>query len=166
LRKLGGGHELRRDSGICCLGDNSCRRLLAGTSTDTDTPCRPPRRCRVPHARRLARASTDMDTIAITIERQGVADLAISQRKLEATRTARTARLARAEARASDLAPLIAELRASGVTTLQGIADGFNRSSIPTPRGRGEWQAPQVRRLLVRLRFLSDKPAGADVIGQ
>ena len=95
-----------------------------------------------------------------------VADMAISQRKLEATRTARTARLARAEARATDLAPLIAELRASGVTTLQGIADGFNRSSIPTPRGRGEWQAPPVRRLLVRLRFLSDKPAGADVIGQ
>jgi hypothetical protein len=52
------------------------------------------------------------------------------------------------------------------VTTLQGIADGFNRCSIPTPRGRGEWQAPQVRRVLVRLRFLPDKPAGADVIGQ
>jgi hypothetical protein len=92
--------------------------------------------------------------------------MAISQRKLEATRTARAARVARADARATDLAPLIAELRASGVTTLQGIADALNRSGIPTPRGRGEWQAPQVRRVLVRLRFLPDKPAGADVIGQ
>jgi hypothetical protein len=80
-----------------------------------------------------------------------VADMATSERKLQATRTARAVRVARADARAADLAPLIAELRAAGVTTLQGIADGLNRSGIPTPRGRGEWQAPQVRRVLARL---------------
>jgi hypothetical protein len=77
--------------------------------------------------------------------------MATSERKLQATRTARAVRVARADARAADLAPLIAELRAAGVTTLQGIADGLNRSGIPTPRGRGEWQAPQVRRVLARL---------------
>jgi hypothetical protein len=77
--------------------------------------------------------------------------MAISQRKLEATRAARAARVARADARATDLAPLSAELRASGVTTSQGIADGLNRSGIPPPRGRGEWQPVQVSRVLARL---------------
>jgi hypothetical protein len=78
--------------------------------------------------------------------------MAISERKLEATRIARAARVARADARATDLAPLIAELRASGVTTLHGIAAALNARKIPTPRGRGEWQAPQVGRVLARLK--------------
>ena len=77
--------------------------------------------------------------------------MAISERKLEATRTARAVRVARADARATDLAPLIAEPRASGVTTLQGIAAALNARKVPTPRGRGEWQAQQVRRVLARL---------------
>src|ERR1035438_1957408 len=61
-----------------------------------------------------------------------VADMAISQRELETARTARAVRTARADARAADLAPLIAELRASGVTTLQGIAAALNARKVPT----------------------------------
>jgi hypothetical protein len=71
---------------------------------------------------------------------------------------------ARADERAADLAPIVKELQAAGVTTLRGIADGLNRSGIPTPRGRGEWQAAQVERVLVRLRFF--KPARPGIIGQ
>jgi hypothetical protein len=77
--------------------------------------------------------------------------MAISERELEAARTARAVRTARADARAADLAPLIAELRASGVTTLQGIAAALNARKVPTPRGRGKWQGSQVRRVLARL---------------
>jgi hypothetical protein len=61
------------------------------------------------------------------------------------------ARVARAVAKAADIAPIIAEIRAAGVTTLQGIADELNRRGIPTAAGRGQWQAVQVARVLRRL---------------
>jgi hypothetical protein len=61
------------------------------------------------------------------------------------------ARTARAVAKAADLAPVIAELRASGVTSLKGIADELNRRGVPTPAGSGHWHAPQVARVLRRL---------------
>jgi recombinase len=59
--------------------------------------------------------------------------------------------MARADARAADLAPTIAEIRASGVTSMRGIAMALNARNIPTPTGRKEWQAVQVRRVLARL---------------
>jgi hypothetical protein len=39
----------------------------------------------------------------------------------------------------ADLAPVIAELRASGVTSLRGIAAALNERSIPTVAGSGRW---------------------------
>jgi DNA invertase Pin-like site-specific DNA recombinase len=57
----------------------------------------------------------------------------------------------RVDARASDLAPVIKELQAAGVTTLKGIADALNARGIPTARGDGRWQAVQVGRVLQRL---------------
>ena len=54
---------------------------------------------------------------------------------------------AQARARAADLAPIIAELRAAGVVTLQAIADGLNERGIPAARG-GQWRITQVVRLL------------------
>jgi Recombinase len=60
-------------------------------------------------------------------------------------------RTARADAHAARLAPTIAKLQASGVTTLRAIAAELNRRGIQTPRGRGEWDATQVRRVLARL---------------
>lgn len=56
----------------------------------------------------------------------------------------------RANAKASRIAPAIRELRATGVTSLTGIAQGLNELGIPTPRG-GRWQAVQVHRVLARL---------------
>jgi DNA invertase Pin-like site-specific DNA recombinase len=58
---------------------------------------------------------------------------------------------ARADARAADVAPVIAELKAAGATSLQAIADGLNAKKIPTARGQGEWSATQVMRVLERL---------------
>jgi hypothetical protein len=69
----------------------------------------------------------------------------------KARRAALKVRAARANANAADLAPIVRELQASGVTTVQGIADELNRRGIPTAAGRGLWQAVQVSRVLARL---------------
>jgi DNA invertase Pin-like site-specific DNA recombinase len=53
----------------------------------------------------------------------------------------------RAKRRAADLAPIIADLRAKGVTTLRGIAAELNAREIPTAQG-GKWSAVQVQRVL------------------
>jgi DNA invertase Pin-like site-specific DNA recombinase len=69
----------------------------------------------------------------------------------EAAREAgRAAQTAKAKARASDLAPMIAELQAQGVTSLGAIAKALNDRGIPTTRG-GEWSAVQVSRVLTKL---------------
>ena len=59
------------------------------------------------------------------------------------------ARRAKAAARAKDLAPVIAAIRAEGIATATGIAKALNERGIPTARG-GKWQAVQVQRLLGR----------------
>ncbi len=59
-------------------------------------------------------------------------------------------RKARADDRATDLLPVIEEIRASGTVSLAGIAQALNQRGIGTPRG-GIWQATQVQRLLNRL---------------
>jgi DNA invertase Pin-like site-specific DNA recombinase len=61
----------------------------------------------------------------------------------------------RAVARAADLAPTIAQIRATGAATLAAIADGLNAAAIPTPRGRGKWSPVQVKRTIEALRASS-----------
>jgi hypothetical protein len=56
----------------------------------------------------------------------------------------------RADARAADLAPLIRELQAVGVTSVRAIADALNRRRIATPRDC-RWYAGSVARLLARI---------------
>jgi hypothetical protein len=51
----------------------------------------------------------------------------------------------------ADLAPIVAELRAAGATSLRAIAAALNERGIQTPRGKGEWQAGNVSQLLARL---------------
>ena len=66
-----------------------------------------------------------------------------------ASRTAGIAvRQARVVGRAVDLAPIIAELRAEGSTTLAALADAFTARGIPTARGASTWSPMQVRRVL------------------
>jgi hypothetical protein len=51
----------------------------------------------------------------------------------------------------TDPAPVIAELRAAGITSKKGMAKALNARGIRTPRGDGEWRAMQVARVLARL---------------
>src|SRR5215207_5044701 len=55
----------------------------------------------------------------------------------------------RARTHAADLWPIMADLRASGASTLSAIAGGLNARGIPTARGR-RWFATQVKRVLER----------------
>ena len=48
------------------------------------------------------------------------------------------------------VAPVIAELQASGAESLRAIAAGLNARGIPTARGAGHWTAVQVARVLER----------------
>jgi len=59
-------------------------------------------------------------------------------------------RSAAAQQRATDLGPIIADLRSGGASSLRDLARGLNARGIPTSRG-AEWTAAQVQRLLWRL---------------
>jgi hypothetical protein len=52
---------------------------------------------------------------------------------------------------AAEVAPVIAELQAAGITSKKGIAKALNRRAVRTPRGISEWRAIQVARVLARL---------------
>jgi DNA invertase Pin-like site-specific DNA recombinase len=54
----------------------------------------------------------------------------------------------RVQARATDLAPIINELRERGATSLRAIAEGLNERGIPTAKGSSQWSATQVMRVL------------------
>jgi hypothetical protein len=53
--------------------------------------------------------------------------------------------------RAKALAPVVAEIRAAGATSLREIAAGLNASGISTAQG-GQWSAMQVKRVMERAR--------------
>jgi len=67
----------------------------------------------------------------------------------EAAKAGVEARQTLAAERAADVAPIIAELQASGATSLRAIAEGLNAKGITTPRG-GPWSAVQVQRAMNR----------------
>jgi hypothetical protein len=55
-----------------------------------------------------------------------------------------------ASERAAAIAPIIAEIRAAGATSLRAIVAGLNERGIPTTRGTGSWSASQVARIMLR----------------
>lgn len=57
---------------------------------------------------------------------------------------------ANADAHAANLAPVVAELRAQGITSLGKLADALNEGGYQTPRG-GRWHASSVRNLMSRI---------------
>jgi hypothetical protein len=69
----------------------------------------------------------------------------------EARAAARKAAIARADERAAALAPIVAEIQASGITTPYAMAADLTRRGIPTARGHRFWGTSQVRDLLNRL---------------
>jgi DNA invertase Pin-like site-specific DNA recombinase len=54
-----------------------------------------------------------------------------------------------AAARARDLAPVIAEIRAEGISSATGIAKELMQRGIPTARGNAKWTPVQVQRVLL-----------------
>lgn len=55
-----------------------------------------------------------------------------------------------ANSRAADLAPIIADIRATGATSLRAMAAGLNDRGIPAARG-GSWGASQVQKVIARI---------------
>jgi hypothetical protein len=62
------------------------------------------------------------------------------------------ARRRQADKRAAEVAPIIAQLWAAGVTSHYAIAKELNNRGIRTPTGKGKWCAVQVRLALARLK--------------
>jgi len=69
----------------------------------------------------------------------------------EARAAGRKAGIERADARALALAPVIAEIRASGITGPPAIGRELTRRGIPTVRGHKVWLSSNVVALLKRL---------------
>jgi DNA invertase Pin-like site-specific DNA recombinase len=70
--------------------------------------------------------------------------------KIEAAQDAAVGAVkAEANRAASNVLPIITEMRKTGATTLRGIADALNARGVPTPRG-GRWHAMSVRNVLAR----------------
>ncbi|EHP92852.1 recombinase family protein [Methylorubrum extorquens] len=59
-------------------------------------------------------------------------------------------RIAKANNRATDLMPVIADIRAAGAKSLRHVADALNERGIPTAKG-GRWSATQVSRVEARV---------------
>jgi DNA invertase Pin-like site-specific DNA recombinase len=68
-------------------------------------------------------------------------------RLLGQARMAAAAKSAKATTRATDLLPVIVDVRAAGVATLSGIAKALTARGVPTPSGRGAWSPATVMRL-------------------
>jgi DNA invertase Pin-like site-specific DNA recombinase len=61
------------------------------------------------------------------------------------------ARQATAEARATDLEPIITELRAEGIASLNALARALTEKGVPTARGHSNWTSMRVSRVLALL---------------
>jgi DNA invertase Pin-like site-specific DNA recombinase len=69
----------------------------------------------------------------------------------EHSKKALAVRVAKAQRRALDLAPVIAELRAAGVEGLNPLARALTERGIPTARGSRTWTPMQVSRVVARI---------------
>jgi len=79
----------------------------------------------------------------------------------EARAAGRKVGIQRADARAIALAPVITDIKASGITTPYTIAAELVRRGIPTARGHRYWGHGQAYKLLKRL----DKLEGPNAAG-
>jgi DNA invertase Pin-like site-specific DNA recombinase len=67
----------------------------------------------------------------------------------EASAKANAARIAAAERYAANVLPIIRQIQASGISSLQGVARALRARGVQTARG-GEWTARQVANMLER----------------
>jgi DNA invertase Pin-like site-specific DNA recombinase len=75
------------------------------------------------------------------------ADGSIVKIDADAIAKGREVRIAKAQARADDIAPIVADIKESGAVSLRQIAAGLNARGIPAARG-GTWSAVQVMRVI------------------
>ncbi|WP_084673898.1 recombinase family protein [Methylobacterium sp. WSM2598] len=71
----------------------------------------------------------------------------------------RATRTAKANARAAQVSAVIAEIRASGITSAGGIARALTERGIPKARGSTVWRTSDVQRILARLDVEVGDPA-------
>jgi hypothetical protein len=57
----------------------------------------------------------------------------------------------RADAYPARMEPILAELRAAGITSFKATAKELTRRGVPAPRGHAKWSATQARRVIERL---------------
>ena len=57
----------------------------------------------------------------------------------------------RADQRAADLGPILSELKGRGIVSREELARALSERRIPTARGKSEWSAVQVQRVLARI---------------
>lgn len=93
---------------------------------------------------RKALAAAKARGVKLGGDRGNIADIA--EQGAEASRAVRAAK---ANQRAADIAPVIAEIRDSGSTSLRAIAAELNARGIRTARGK-PWSATQVARVIER----------------
>jgi hypothetical protein len=67
--------------------------------------------------------------------------------------------------RAEGVAPIIAQLRAEGATSLRQVAEGLNARGVPAPKG-GRWSAVQVIRAQSHMRLSGPRRMSRAVEGQ
>ena len=72
----------------------------------------------------------------------------IRSQALTGAKASALVRVAKAEKRTADLAPVIQSIRAEGATTLRAVATVLNQRGIVSPSG-GRWHANSVRRELI-----------------
>ena len=75
-------------------------------------------------------------------------------RSREAVTTSASKRKTMADQHAASVVPIIEEIRAAGITNLEGIAQALCARGIRTARG-GRWHATTVRNVLQRARAVS-----------
>ena len=78
----------------------------------------------------------------------------------QASRLGVQANIASADRFAANVLPVIREIQAAGIVTLQGIAKALNARGVRTARGR-KWYPNSVKRVLARKSRLEDMKVGA-----
>ena len=82
------------------------------------------------------------------------------QEQLEASRKGVNSTIALADRFAQNTLPIIREIQAAGITTLQGIAEALNARGVRTARGK-KWFPATVKAILSRRRDISTTKADA-----
>lgn len=122
---------------VCCDNPNPTRltiHILAAVAEDEAN--------RISERTKAALAAAKRRGVVLGGDRSNCAEIARKGNRASAQN-----RTAASIQRARDLAPVIAELRSAGATSLATIAQGLNEHGIVTARG-SEWSAAQVYRVM------------------